>query len=173
MCKNKQESARTYKLEQTIKYTYWNKIKITYKTWIEVIKSVSTESDVQSGVRCLSQSIYIRWIESVSAIISFTSSHWYNQMSTISHSILWTVYYYVSEHNLSPVIDASHTRPITLVNRDLKLLNWPVGDIVHALGGFRTYSEPRPQFSSIEPGRTVRHSVTVTVISLYERWNNK
>ena len=50
------------------------------------------------------------------------------QVSTISHSTLGTVYYYyVSEHHLSHVIDASHTLPTTRANRGhmlLKLINW-------------------------------------------------
>jgi len=39
-------------------------------------------------------------------------------------------------------------------------------NIVHALGGSCTYSEPRPQFFGAESGRTARYSVTVTIISL-------
>ena len=79
---------------------------------------------------------------------------------------------YVIEHQLPPVIDASHATPITCVNQDSKLLNWSFWDIIHALGGSRTYPGPRPQFPDAEPGRTARYSVTVTVISLYEQWNN-
>jgi len=41
-----------------------------------------------------------------------------------------------------------------------------VGDIVHALGEFRTYPRPRPQFSGAELGRTAKYLVTVTIISL-------
>jgi len=39
-------------------------------------------------------------------------------------------------------------------------------DVVHALGGSCTYSEPQPQFFGTEPGRTANYSVTVTIISL-------
>ena len=47
----------------------------------------------------------------------------YNQVIMVSHNAL-TVYFinYVSEHQLSHVIDASHTTPITHANRDPQLL---------------------------------------------------
>ena len=60
-----------------------------------------------------------------------TSGHEYNQMSiiscmyqmfAISHSTLLPVYYYVSEHQLLPVIDAFHTTPTTHVNQGPMLL---------------------------------------------------
>jgi len=96
-------------------------------------------------------------------------------MKSISQVITcqFTVYYeqfiivnYISEHQLLPVIDTSHTTPTTLVNRNTMLLKLIEEDVVHALAGSRIYSEPRPQFSDAEPGRTARYSVTVTIISL-------
>ena len=52
--------------------------------------------------------------------------------------------YYVSEHQLPPVIDAFHTTPTTRVNRYPKFIKINRRDIVHTLGGFRTYPEPQP-----------------------------
>ena len=50
------------------------------------------------------------------------------QAKTINYKTLWIVYYfYVSEHQLPHVIDASHTTPITRDNRGpklLKLVSW-------------------------------------------------
>ena len=47
-----------------------------------------------------------------------TSEHSYSQ-----HAIKqFIIINYVSEHQLAPVIDASHTTPTTHVNRDSKLL---------------------------------------------------
>jgi len=52
------------------------------------------------------------------------------QVSTINHSILWTVhYYYVSEYQLPPVIDASHTTPITESIEVLSYWNWSIGPV--------------------------------------------
>jgi len=69
---------------------------------------------------------------------------------------------------LPPVIDASHTTPITRVNQGPKLLKSVDGDIIHVLGGSCIYPRSRPQFPGTELGRTVRYSVTVivTIISL-------
>jgi len=67
---------------------------------------------------------------------------------------------------LPHVVDASHTTPTIRANQGPKLLKLIEGDIIHALGGSRTYSGPRPQFPGTEPGHTGRYSVTVTVISL-------
>jgi len=41
-----------------------------------------------------------------------------------------------------------------------------VGDIIHALGGSRTYPGPQPEFPDAEPGRTAKYLVIVTIISL-------
>jgi len=66
------------------------------------------------------------------------------QTKTINYSKLCTVYYYyVSEYQLSPVIDASYTTPITHDNGGPKLLKLIGLDIVHALGRSRTYPGPR------------------------------
>ena len=47
----------------------------------------------------------------------------YNQVITISHNPLTVIIiYYVSEYQLPPVIDASHTTPTTRVNQGPKLL---------------------------------------------------
>jgi len=94
---------------------------------------------IQSGIQsCVYHNLYIRQVESVSVrvrcpIRSSVSSgvqHTYMyQAKTINYSTLWTVYYYyyVSEYQLPPVIDASHTTPITHVNKGpklLKLIGW-------------------------------------------------
>ena len=59
------------------------------------------------------------------------------------------IIYYVSEHQLPPIIDASHTAPTTCVNQYPKFIEINRRDIVHALGGFRTYSEPRPRLLTL------------------------
>ena len=49
------------------------------------------------------------------------------QVKTINYSTLLTLYYYVNEYQLPPVIDASYTMPTTRVNQDpmlLKLIGW-------------------------------------------------
>jgi len=73
---------------------------------------------------------------------------------------------YVSKYQLPPVIDASHTTPITHVNRNPMLLKLIGKDIVYTLGGFRTYLKSRPQTPSAEPGCTVRyHGNNITLNS--------
>ena len=53
--------------------------------------------------------------------------------------------YYVSEHQLPPVIDASHTTATIRVNKGPKFIEINRRDIVHALGESRTYPGPRPR----------------------------
>jgi len=51
----------------------------------------------------------------------------YIHVSGKDNQLQYTIIYYVSEHQLPPVIDTSHTTPITRVNRDpklLKLISW-------------------------------------------------
>ena len=95
------------------------------------IKSVNNEikCQIRSGVY---HDLYIRQVELVSSrvrclIMSGVTSgvqHTYMyQAKTINYSTLRTVYYYyVSEHQLPPVINASHTTSITHVNRSPMLL---------------------------------------------------
>jgi len=47
-------------------------------------------------------------------------------------------FYYVSEHQLPPVKDASHATPTTRDNQGLKLLKSINGDIFYVLCGSRT-----------------------------------
>ena len=58
--------------------------------------------------------------------------------------IITVIINYVSEHQLPPVIDASHTTPTTRANRGPQLLKL-VGDVVHVLGGSCAYPRPRPR----------------------------
>jgi len=51
---------------------------------------------------------------------------------------------YISEHQLTHVIAASHTTPTSRINWGPMLLKLISRDIVHVLGGFSTYPEPRP-----------------------------
>ena len=65
----------------------------------------------------------------------------YNKSITVQYT-QFVIINYVSEHQLSHVIGASHITPTTRVNQDSKLLKSIDENIVHALGGFRTYPEP-------------------------------
>ena len=91
---------------------------------------------------------------------------------TGKNKLQYIIIYYVSEHQLPPVIDASHTTPITRVNRNpklLKLIDWrhcPCFRWVPYIPRLR------PQFPGAEPGHTARYLITVTVISLWKQWNN-
>jgi len=80
------------------------------------------------------------------------------QVNAVNHSTLWTVhYYYVSEHQLPPVIDASHTTPITRVNRNPKLLK-RIGWRHYPCFRWVPYiPETTAQMPGAEPGRTVRY----------------
>ena len=69
---------------------------------------VCVKSGIQSGVRCLSQPIY-----QMSRVSQYWSSV-YNQVMVYYRQVI--IIYYVSEHQLPHVIDASHTTPTTRVN---------------------------------------------------------
>ena len=105
------------------------------------------QSGIQSGVY---HNLYIRRVESVSTrvrcpIKSGVSSG--VQYTGKDNQLQYNITYYVIERQLPlpRVIDASHTTPITRVNRGPKLLKLSIGDIVHALGGSRTYLVLRPR----------------------------
>ena len=67
---------------------------------------------------------------------------------------------YLSEYPLPHAVDASHTTPDTHVNRGPRLLKSIDGDIVHALGGSRTYPGPQPRRLALN--QTVLPDTTVT-----------
>ena len=81
------------------------------------------------------------------------------------------IIYYVSEHQLSPAIDASHTTPITHVNQDYKLLKLIGWRYCPYFKWVPYIPKPRPQFLGVESDCTARYSVTV--ISLWKQWNSK
>ena len=82
--------------------------------------------------------LYIMWVESVSIESNVQSGQMYHRVSNIHtyirqrqsvtvHYEQFIIIYYVSEYQLPHVIDASHTTPITCVNRGpmlLKLIGW-------------------------------------------------
>jgi len=72
--------------------------------------------------------LYIMWVESsvlesnsnqVRCIIGCPT---YIHVSGKENQLQYIIIYYVSEHQLPPVIDASHTTPTTCVNQSPKLL---------------------------------------------------
>ena len=73
------------------------------------------------------------------------------QAKTINYSTLWTIYYYyyVSERQLPPVIDASHTMPITHVNQGPKLLKLIDWRYCPCFMWVPSYPEPRPRLSAL------------------------
>ena len=53
--------------------------------------------------------------------------HYIIHVSGVYNQLQYVYYYYISEHQLSPIIDASHTTSITRVNQNLmllKLIGW-------------------------------------------------
>ena len=84
----------------------------------------------------------------------FTIRSEYNQVMV--HYIQFIIIYYVTEHQLSHIIDAFHTMPTTRVNQGpklLKLIGWrycPRFRWVLYIPG------PRLQLPGTEPGPTVR-----------------
>ena len=95
--------------------TCWNETEVTHKTWIENNKANQYKIRCPIGCQVYSQFVgIIRCLQSVNI-----SSSVYNDNVRFQFVI-----YYVSEHQLPPVIDASHTTPTTRVNQGPKLLKF-------------------------------------------------
>jgi len=88
------------------------------------------------------------------------------QAKTIRHSTL--LFIMSANTNRYHVIDASHTTPITRVNRGLSYWNWSVEDIVHALGGFCTYPKSRPRFLALKQALPQGNQITCITSKVHE-----
>jgi len=123
------ESASPYNVWAYDDNMYWNKTKITYKIWIESNKV--NQYRISCPIRCqVSVTVYIYQVGRMSyarvqcAIRSptrYTRLRW--TQSVTVHYGQFIINYYVSEHQLSHVIDASHTTPTIHVNQNPKLMN--------------------------------------------------
>ena len=64
---------------------------------------------------------------------------------TSDHMLIANFINYVREQQLPHTINTSHATPTTHVNWGPILLKLIIGDIVHTLGGSRTYPRPQPK----------------------------
>ena len=81
------------------------------------------------------------------------------QVFTIGHSTLWTIYYYVSEHQFSSVINPI----LRLQHMSIEVLcywNWLVGDIVCILSGFHVYLGLRSRLLALNQALPQGNQVT-------------
>ena len=118
--------------------------------------------------RCVTQYMSLVWY----TIRSWVQSYVYHGLhictvrwsrSVTIHYKQFIIFYYVREHELSPVIDAFHTTPITCVNpgpKLLKLISWR-----HCPCFMWVPYIPRTtaQSPGAEPSPTARQSITITM----------